>query len=643
MKAACLREAYFLEHASPRLKDDEYLVRVALLEKDEDCMRAYHIDHASERLKKDFQLIYDLVEYAAKSKMIDKYGWLKYVLLDQLDEEELLLVLKKIPTFYLRNVTIQFGVYEKFLDNKEAILYLIENGPMDSTAPHMYLQFCSDRLRADEDVIRLAISKNRNSIKYSLCDAFPTTDVVKDIDDVLTEYLCDYIEDRVSRVSYSAEDLSIVLQSIDDKEGLDSFKRVPEAMKLNPAVIEVSINNGIVDFCSLQKHARLDKNTILSFIKGVKDRGGECDLPLSFYSKLPDKLQEDEEIALAILDVGFGYEYPKRIFKKLPQLSRSRKAMLSMFDIELCRNSDDYVFDLVAECPFRDDEEFMLAACKCCDDIAELASGRLLSDRDFMVALADLGCVSFICYATSEFQLENLDLIERAIENLENSSSVDEVVIFESLSLDVWLNKDMVVKWATCRPSIGYLLESVHPESPFLDDKDVISLAVEKEECDLEHASSSLKSDREFILKLVKEHERILHYASTDLRFDEEILIAAAAKCAGNLLDCFDSMFDWSGLIDNNETKFLTKIAAKVRSKMELHCTYVKDFLGGISSVAMKSRMKPNLPCYLPMLDQGAETSTALKKLIAQFLGVPVCGEFHHYKAALMAFTKFGF
>ena len=59
-----------------------------------------------------------------------------------------------------------------------------------------------------------------------------------------------------------------------------------------------------------------------------------------------------------------------------------------------------------------------------------------------------------------------------------------------------------------------------------------------------------------------------------------------------------------------------------VKGKMDLHKTFVNDFLRGIAIVT--PHVPPPRRSHLPMLDRGVETSQAFKQLIAEYLGVPV-------------------
>ena len=59
-----------------------------------------------------------------------------------------------------------------------------------------------------------------------------------------------------------------------------------------------------------------------------------------------------------------------------------------------------------------------------------------------------------------------------------------------------------------------------------------------------------------------------------------------------------------------------------VKDKMDLHKTFLNDFLRGIAIVT--PHVPPRRRSHLPMLDRGVETSQAFKQLIAEYLGVPV-------------------
>jgi hypothetical protein len=91
--------------------------------------------------------------------------------------------------------------------------------------------------------------------------------------------------------------------------------------------------------------------------------------------------------------------------------------------------------DLVGRCSFRDDAEFMLVASKQEDCCLEYASERLLANRDFVQITLCCDMSICICYSRPEFQLNNLELVVKAIELFYVKYDVDEDWFQEELDL----------------------------------------------------------------------------------------------------------------------------------------------------------------------------------------------------------------
>ena len=180
------------------------------------------------------------------------------------------------------------------------------------------------------------------------------------------------------------------------------------------------------------------------------------------------------------------------------------------------------------------------------------------------------------------------------------------------------------------------LLCSIDEAHPFLNDKEIVSLSVRDGPSDFKYASNELRSDRTFVLQLVRATDRILQYADERLRHDDEILIAAICKSEGTIVDCFN-------ILEYQDDKdYLHALSRRIHEKLQLHNVFMSDFLRGIA-VSDQHTVPPRLRSPLPMLNQGAETSTRLKKLIAAYADVPICQSYIEMKATAASLNKFGF
>jgi hypothetical protein len=65
------------------------------------------------------------------------------------------------------------------------------------------------------------------------------------------------------------------------------------------------------------------------------------------------------------------------------------------------------------------------------------------------------------------------------------------------------------------------------------------------------------------VLSLVNEIDRVLHHAPVAMKYDQDILVAAMARSAGTISDCFNSCFEL-----NHDFEFLCDFASKLREKI---------------------------------------------------------------------------
>jgi hypothetical protein len=266
----------------------------------------------------------------------------------------------------------------------------------------------------------------------------------------------------------------------------------------------------------------------------------------------------------------------------------------------------------------------------------EYASDRLKSDRDFMeTASLQKGRSFAITFSPPEFQLENLDLVTRAIENLDCEEHMLRN-FFDKLDPAVWNHRPAVVAWLRSGKPILDKLSSLDG-NPFISDREIVTMSVANDPANLLHASQNLRNDREFVLSLVKQTDRVLtHGVSRKLKRDDEIVLAAIARDSKTIVEWFDC------LISDTDLDFLCKFAMKVRSKLAVHASFMVEFLRGFA-IHDQATIPPANSCLLPLLDLGPETTEAWKKEIAEYVGVPLGEELQFLRAASCGLEKFGY
>jgi len=122
-----------------------------------------------------------------------------------------------------------------------------------------------------------------------------------------------------------------------------------------------------------------------------------------------------------------------------------------------------------------------------------------------------------------------------------------------------------------------------------------------------------LLKDRQFMLSALKQDGRVIRFAHEELIQDMDILMSAVAyhPQPSALPQTFSGIYN------------LDELKRHVEIKLQLHSTFLLDFLRGIA-VSPQPNVAPNLRSQLPMLDRGVETSEAFKRLICDYLGVPI-------------------
>ena len=446
-----------------------------------------------------------------------------------------------------------------------------------------------------------------------------------------------FFDDR----AHCDSDKEATLRALEDiaAKNATTLDAIPLKHRLDNAVVQAAVKFGIL----------CDKESVLAYFNGLKAVDFEGD-DHEFRENIDEtyillcmtfpqlQLCNNESVARAlILQLKCSFSMASDLLLTYPELAKSKEIMNAIWCLShVCLNEDipDKPDDFMANCPpkFFDKKDFMVNAISWNGHNITCASDRLLADREYMSEAMKFYYAA-ITHASEDFQLDNLDIVEEYIENI--GKRKDYEYFFNGLSPKVWTHRSVVMKYATHHPCLG-ILRDIHPKSPFLKDKELISLAVKDSPSEFWFASEELKCDTAFVLQLVKENDEILAYAAKQLRFNEDIVLAALAKNAGTIVYCFNI------LKSRRDLEFLLGLSLKIRLKLYLHDIFLLQFLRGIMTLEHQDVRPPSLRCYLPMLDQGDETSIDFKGLIAGFLGAPVGEDFVLYEKASLALELFG-
>jgi hypothetical protein len=581
----CRKNSKALSVASERLKDDWDVVMAALQEGSSHCLDQF--EYVSPRLRRNKDLVRVQMEMACRDdeENFNSLDFLKHAELSTKDEKQLAL-----ECMNLLKITGNSSIFLNYCstalkDDKDVMMRFIED---DSW---WMLEYCSERLRACDEVVNAAVSQSSKALRYSLR------------------------ETDVSSFTVLTNDKDKVVEYLDEGGSLHGL---PNDMKTEPEVILKAIRKGYIGFDDIPVCFHEQKAYILAAV--------DADPEANIYSRLPNHLQNDQELCIEMMKLG--YAGAKDMFDNIPELYRSRDAILAAIPIDF-----EELDQVVARCPFHDDNEVMLEACLRDSLCLELLSDRLISDNDFMRDLIlKSSCCAPLLHTSDDFHIQNIDVVAKVIKRCDLHESI--LLLDDGqLADDVWNNRLVVLEaikkgWK--------VLDKVEPGSPLLEDAELVRLAIK--ECgpsELRYASLTLRNDHDFIHSVANISGQALYHAPDWALQDDDILTTAIANDPCTILACFDGL----GVDEDFET--VVELASRVRARLELHDTFVRVFLCGIAIVT--AHQSPATRCYLPRLDKGFETTITFKKSIAEYLGVPMKEEIHRLRVASTNLSKFGY
>jgi hypothetical protein len=177
---------------------------------------------------------------------------------------------------------------------------------------------------------------------------------------------------------------------------------------------------------------------------------------------------------------------------------------------------------------------------------------------------------------------------------------------------DIWRHKCVCLAWLKHR---GPLWKEI---MPYIDREIALVLADLNWE-GFQKLNKQLLSDRDFMLEAVQRDGRVLKFASEKLQQDIWVVAQAVANHK-------ESLPLPRGM---SEYEFQTSLL----QTLKLRYIFIKEILRGIA-ISSQPTVPPALRSPLGLLDRGLETSLALKKLIAEYAGVPIGAQVNVLKIA---------
>ena len=359
------------------------------------------------------------------------------------------------------------------------------------------------------------------------------------------------------------------------------------------------------------------------------------------YLELHPRYQPMVELALeAVVAPDSTPDIHKRALENCPSLQQNRRAVLAICD----RGDIDFLQEcLLPQSEFIDDVEIMRLAISRDSKLFALASPRLQEMPEIiLVSITPTSAWNTLKTVPWAIQRQHPEITIKAISlcllrNLRYLPS--------HVPEDLWSNnREVCLAWIRRG---GRVLESF--ERLLRNDPGMALELAEHNWSEFHKIGDVLLGDRDFMLQALQRNGRVLRFASPTLRQDFEILVMAVAHhypksptvtTTTNTNHNADQQQQQQQQhppagaqqhsnphVPSVQSTFagicnLPELQSQIQSRLDMHDTFVLDFLRGIAIVT--PHIAPNKRSQLPMLDRGVETSEAFKRVIAEYLGVPI-------------------
>jgi hypothetical protein len=448
------------------------------------------------------------------------------------------------------------------------------------------LQECCEELTDDRDVVEAAVQLDGLELQYASIRLQEEKDIVVAActkDGRALEF-CPPGKVR-DELTADRDFMMTVLK----QHGGPMLRLVPDHLKKDRELLLEALAHGMrFRFCPLAYQS--DQ----TFLVAAVSRKSEI------YFDLGRTNQAVPDIALAAVTAADSIPaVHQRAMETVPSLKSNRNVVLALS----ARGDASFLKDFFTEADvvFKDDKEIMLTAVARDSKLFPYASARLRADAELLLAAIDEGsAVDVLKTVSPAMQLEHPEIALKAVQTAwPRNLRILQPYVQEEL----WQNREIVMAWIRrgCRVLPAF-------EAMVAEDEQVALEIAEHSWREFAKVGNGLKANVEFMTKAVDTNGRVLRFSAPSIRDDLNLVVRAVASHADALVP--------SIRVDK------ATLTQHVQDKLELHKTFVNEFLRGIA--VPTPHIPPSRRSQLPMLDRGVETSQAFKQLIAAFLGVPV-------------------
>lgn len=322
----------------------------------------------------------------------------------------------------------------------------------------------------------------------------------------------------------------------------------------------------------------------------------------SIYLEMNRTSQAEIDLArTAIVSETSTPDVHERALAHQPTLTAYRDVALALARRGNTMKFWDYLVDGTPS--YRFDREIMLTAVQRYPKLFSRIGPGL--QRDLEIVLAAINhdtSMTVLNIVGPTFQQENPQVTVKAV----MSANLSTLRLMQgAIPNTLWTNLDVAVAWMQRLHRIPVGSNSL------LTNRDFCLAIARYAHRQFASVSETLRQDMEFMREAVDINGLVLRNAGIALRRDLELVVRAVASTRNAL--CPQVPIG------------LGQVQRHVQSKLDLHRTFLNDFLRGIA--ISTPRVPPAHRSQLPLLDRGVETSQAFKQIIAEFLGVPIGAE----------------
>ena len=462
---------------------------------------------------------------------------------------------------------------ETLIDDRDVVLTAVRRCGLE-------LQYASHRLQQDEAVIRLACAYDGRALDFC-----PLGSVTRD----------KLLSDRAF--------LMMVLRT----HGADMLRLVPPDSELrrDRELLLTAVEHGLhFRYCPLEMKSDDD------FCKAALARKA------AVYMELPRSTAQREDMAeAAVVSASSDSTVIAKAVSACPEILRHRTVAVAVVDRAELAFMKNY---LTEQHPvFLSDKPIMLRALERDDKLFGECRGGLKEDVDVvMAALNENSAVTVLRSVTATWIARYPQAAVKAVSvTIQRSLATLRPMIPD----DLWsTHRELMLAWVRRGGRVLPQFEAVAQT-----DRDMALTIAEHSPNEFYRVGAPLRSNLEFMEQAVDQSNgRVHRFCVGDaLRQNRELAVRAVALYAHAL--------QRGGAIARPDLQQF------VQSQLDLREVFVRDFLRGITVSRHRSRVPPVLRSALPLLDRGVETGTALKQLIAEFLGIPTGEKLTMYRKCL--------